>query len=382
MTSKRHLVLVGAGHAHLETIAALRDIISDSAAVTVMSLGAYQYYSGMGPGLLAGHYSPGQVRFNVKALVESRGARFVEERVTRINAGEKTLQMESGTSIPYDVASFNVGSVINTGPLEIMHDRMITVKPVERLFAARCGITRGLETAAVDVVVVGGGAAGVEIAANSSVLGAGLPNKPRVTLLTRGQILRQFPAAVRKRALKKLTDLGVTVMENAVVIGNSSETISIEGSADLHFDYALIATGTRPPALFQESGIPVGETGGLLVNEHLHSPQHPEIFGGGDCIDYGPRALKKVGVYAVRENPILLHNIKASLGQQPLESFEPQKHYHLALNMGDGSGISYRSPFIVSGKIAFKLKDYIDTAFMRRFQEFGEADEEVPCPPV
>ena len=79
MTDRSHLVLVGAGHAHLETITAIRDFVDAGFQVTVISPSPYQHYSGMGPGLLSGHYSPGDVRFYVKGMVESRGGKFITD---------------------------------------------------------------------------------------------------------------------------------------------------------------------------------------------------------------------------------------------------------------------------------------------------------------
>ena len=57
----------------------------------------------------------------------------------------------------------------------------------------------------------------------------------------------------------------------------------------------------------------LGPDGGLRVNEYLQSVDHPEVFGGGDCIYFEDRPMDKVGVYAVRENPVLYHNLKAAL---------------------------------------------------------------------
>ena len=66
---------------------------------------------------------------------------------------------------------------------------------------------------------------------------------------------------------------------------------------------------------------------------------HPEIFGGGDCIYFQDQPMDKVGVYAVRENPVLLHNLMASLDGDALEAFDPGRDYLLIFNLGDGTGI-------------------------------------------
>ena len=112
-----------------------------------------------------------------------------------------------------------------------------------------------------------------------------------------------------------MNNKGITLEENAPVKGNTQEKFLLEDGREIPFDFAFVATGTKPADLFKESDIPTGEDGGLLVNEYLQSPQYPEIFGGGDCISFKPRPLDKVGVFAVRENPILLENLHAALSR-------------------------------------------------------------------
>jgi NADH dehydrogenase FAD-containing subunit len=115
-----------------------------------------------------------------------------------------------------------------------------------------------------------------------------------------------------------------------------------------------------------------------LVNDYLQSVAYPEIFGGGDCISFEKRPLDKVGVYAVRQNPILLHNLRAALEDRSLQAFQPQDSYLLIYNLGNGTGIFFRGNWVWKGKLVFYLKDYIDRKFMRKFQVSGEAAEVGP----
>jgi len=106
----------------------------------------------------------------------------------------------------------------------------------------------------------------------------------------------------------------------------------------------------------------------LLVNRYLQSPGHPEIFGGGDCIFFEDRPLDKVGVYAVRQNPVLFHNLMASLQKTALRSFNPGGDYLVIFNMGDGTGVLHKKWLLLEGRLAFIIKDYIDRRFMKKFK--------------
>ena len=90
---------------------------------------------------------------------------------------------------------------------------------------------------------------------------------------------------------------------------------------------------------------------------------------------FSPSHWTKLGVYAVRENPILLHNLKAALEGRALRRFKPGGAYLLLFNLGDDRGIFVKKQLVFDGRLAFWLKDYIDRRFMQKFQISGELEE-------
>jgi NADH dehydrogenase FAD-containing subunit len=58
----KDLVLVGGGHDHLTVLLNVARYIERGHRVTVIMPSSYQYYSGMGPGMLSGIYRPQEVR--------------------------------------------------------------------------------------------------------------------------------------------------------------------------------------------------------------------------------------------------------------------------------------------------------------------------------
>jgi NADH dehydrogenase FAD-containing subunit len=368
----KNLVLIGAGHAHLTVMKEMAGIIARGHRVTVVSDGTFQYYSGMGPGLLAGRYRPAEIRFDVARMVTARGGTFHDDRVTRIDPHRRTLTLASGRRLTYDVLSLNTGSHVPFPSPEATAIRIYPAKPVEIFIKAQHDIVTHLDRGELQVVVAGGGPAGVEIAANARAIATRRRGRATVTLLSRGLLLKQFIPAVRRKALAKLKQLGVRVMENAPLSAVDDHSLLLASGKQVACDILFPAVGTHPAPLIKASGLAVDDSGGLLVNHHLQSVSHPDVFGGGDCIAFQPRPLARVGVYAVRQNPILHHNLGAALEDRPLEKFEPQQDYLLILNMGDGTGILNRGRLTFGGRPAFWLKHLIDERFMRRFQLSGE----------
>lgn len=373
---KKQLVIVGGGHAHLTLLAHLERCVSRGHRVTVVNRSAYHYYSGMGPGLLAGTYGPRDVRFHIKRMAEDRGALFIEDAVVRIDAHDRSLKLASGATIPYDVASFNTGSDVpdlipgSSGPA------VFPVKPIANLIRAQRFLAELLSRKTAEIVVIGGGPAGLEIAGSVWKLAAGKGGRVRIALLAGGRLMARFPERARTLALHSLRRRGIEVIEGDHAVALEQGRVIMDDGKARTCDAVFLALGVSPSTLFRDSGLPMGPDGGLLVNRFLQCTTHPEIFGGGDCISLEGNALAKVGVYAVRQNPVLMQNICAALDGGPLVPFAPQKHYLLIFNLGDGTAILNRNGVTLAGRFAWWLKDRIDRGFMRKFQLSGELDGE------
>jgi NADH dehydrogenase FAD-containing subunit len=190
----------------------------------------------------------------------------------------------------------------------------------------------------------------------------------RITLVAGTRLLSGFRDSVRKHALKSLTSRDVQVIEGARVAAVKDRKTELSNGDVLDNDYVFMAVGVKPSSLFVDSDLPVGQDGGMLVNKFLQSVAYPELFGGGDCISFKPQPLAKVGVYAVRQNPILLHNLLSTLNGSTLQEFIPQDTFLLALNMGDGTAVVRWHSLIWGGPLGFTLKNYLDRKFMKTFQ--------------
>lgn len=370
-----HLVLVGGGHAHLATLKTVGNYLSRGHRVSLISPSAYQYYSGMGPGLLSGIYRPQDVRFNVGKMVESGGGAFIESHVTRIEPGSRALILADGRTVTYDVASFNLGSEVVLDGLVATPESVFPVKPIINLLVARRSILERSREDEISIVVVGGGAAGIELAGNAWRLSRVNGMRARISLVSKGTVLERFPARARRLALESFSSRGITVREQVGMISIDTSHLGLSDGTNLPYDFAFLASGIRPPGVFRESGLPVTEDGSLLVNRELRCVGHPELFGGGDCISVEGYRLAKVGVHAVGQSHVLRHNLLAALDGGPMRPFVPKEHFMLILNMGDGSGILCKRNRIFGGRWGFLLKDYVDRRFMRRFQVSGERIE-------
>ena len=366
----KHLVLVGGGHAHMVTLENLKSFIDKGHKVTVIGPSPYHYYSGMGPGMLSRTYSPADIRFATEHVVTKQGGNFILDRVIRIDPNEKTAILEKGAPVSYDVLSFNAGSYVPWDQVTGEQKDIFSVKPIETLLQAQARISDLISRRKIIVGIVGGGPSSLEIAGNIWQLAKNYGKfMPQIKIFAGSHLMSRFPEKIRTMAYKALKKRNVEIIEQDYSKEVRSGRITLESGSVHQADIIFLAVGVKPSTIFRESGLPTGPDGGLLVNKYLQCTEYKEIFGGGDCIYFQDQPLDKVGVYAVRENPVLYHNLMASLEGGELQQFDPGGSYLLIFNVGSGKGILGKNSLMFDGRLAFWIKDYIDRKFMREFQE-------------
>lgn len=357
-----HLVLVGGGHAHLHTLRRIRDLTGRGIAVTLVTPDRFHYYSGMGPGMLGGRYRPEEARIDVQGLAERGGVRCIVAPASGLDPAARLLLLADGTTFSYDILSLNIGSVVADHPLPSA--RIIPVKPIANLEAARERLLALASSAPPRVLVVGGGAAGVEIAGNVRRL---LGDRGKVTLVASSPVLHQFPQRARELVLKAFAGSGIETAEGVRVEGWTDGEAGLSDGRRVAWDLALLATGVKPPPLLRKWGLQLAPDGSLLVDRFLRSTGSPAVFGGGDCITFSEQSLARVGVHAVRQGPILFRNFEAHFAGKPLLPFKPQRSFLQLLNLGDGTALLVRNGIVWRGRLALHLKDCIDRRFVESF---------------
>lgn len=365
----RRAVLVGAGHAHLHTLKRAAELVRRGHPLTVVAPETF-WYSGLATGVLGGHYPPELDQVDVEALTERGGGRFLRDRMVGIDLAERLVRLEHGPPVPYDVLSLTLGSEPPSLPGEEDVSGCYRVKPVRRLAELRRDLERRLAAGeAPRVVVAGGGVTAGELAANIEALGRKRRGRVAVTVLGGGsELLRQLPRSARPRALAAMERRGVTFRRNARVARVEAGRAELENGDAVPFDFFVNATGLKPNPLLRQLGLPVDAEGGLVTDRWLRSRDEPSILAAGDCIAFQDHELPKVGVYAIREAPVLFDNILAMLEDRPLRSFRPQRHYLWIMNLGDGTGLAVRGGWWWHGRSAFWLKDRIDRRFLHTYQ--------------
>lgn len=366
----KKVILVGAGHAHLYIMKRARLFLEKDIHLQLIDPGMF-WYSGMATGVLGGMYSCEKDRIDAGALIQRNGGTYIQGNITGIDPKNRVLTLETHQEVGYDAVSFNIGSEVSTGDMEIATERIWPVKPISNL----CLLREHLETRfqesgpGLKIVVIGGGATGCEVAANLAALARRYKAECKISILTSQEhLLSLHPLPASERVQKVLQEYEIDILTSTHVHKIDEGVLYTKEGQSLHFDLAVLATGLKPPALFKHSGLSVDDEGGLHVNQCLQSIDYNTIFGAGDCISYQGRSLPKLGVFGVREAPVLLKNLLSFLIGYPLMKYTPQEKYLSILNMGNGRGLALWDQWHWYGQSSLWLKDWIDRGFLRRYR--------------
>ncbi|HSF42193.1 MAG TPA: FAD-dependent oxidoreductase [Thermoanaerobaculia bacterium] len=371
------LLLVGAGHAHLEILR--RQILTPlPLELTVVSLGPLHHYSGMVPGYLQETYGEEEIAVRIPALVERAAGRFVPGCAVGVNPERRTVRLERNPDgvreVSYDLVSFAVGS--NTAGVDApeVAEAAQRVKPLERVAALR---RRLLELARnqgpVPAVAVGGGAAGIELSLAMAAVFEKAGAEPRITIVESGrEILSGSSERFRTRARTILARRGIAVRTGSRVLAVYPEEVELEDGGSLPSLLTVWLTGAVSWPLFQGSGLPLDDRGFLLIDDALRSLGDPRIFAAGDCgtLASHPKT-PKAGVHAVREAPVLWESLKAAVTGGEPPRYVPQETFLSILNTGDGRALLDYKGIVSHSRWAWRLKDWIDRRFMARYQELA-----------
>ena len=368
----KRLVLVGGGHAQVEVLRQLALGEERGWDVTLVTPYPWLTYSGMVPGHFAGHYELDQCTIDLAALARRARARLALTTATLVSADANEVVCADGTVVGYDVLSLDVGGTPAIGAARGVERHAVLVRPLEKAVKGwNQVLAQARDGHMGSITVVGGGAAGVELALamRHRLLRELYEAAPHVRVLGDGDdIAPNFPIAARAALRRHLRRHGVEVQTGSAVAEVGEGFVKLRSGLQFATDAVFWVTGTSAPEWLKQSGFACDERGFLLTNDLMQSPSHPNVFGAGDCVNELGRPLPKAGVFAVRAGPILAANLAAALEGRALQAYIPQKRYLALVSTGDRRAVGVWDGFSWSGAWAWRWKDRIDRRFVARYR--------------
>lgn len=366
----RDLVLIGGGHAHALVMRSWAMDPLPGVRLTVVNPDPVAPYTGMLPGHIAGHYARDDLMIDLVRLARFAGARVILGRATGIDRSAREIHMPGRPPLAYDVASIDIGIGSQVVAVDGA-DLAVAAKPLGP-YAARWEAYLaqvGAGTVQPDIVVIGAGIGGVELALAMAhrLRGIGV-SQPRLTLLERAAApLPHIGAGARRGLLDHLAQAGVQVLTGANVQQITQGAVHLADGRVLASAFTLAVAGAQPQGWLAQTGLDLTD-GFVTVTPTLQSSD-PAIFAVGDCAHMAHAPRPKAGVFAVRQAPILLHNLQAKLSGGALRPYHPQRDYLKLVSLGGKRALADKSGLRLEGTALWRWKDRIDRKFMAMFQD-------------
>lgn len=369
------LLIVGGGHASLPLLAHARELVEVGAEVTLLSDRPELWYSGMTPEWVGGVYSLADVTVPLAPICEREGVRFVQGTAVRLDRDAREVETAAGERLPYDLVAFDVGAV---NPHEDRADGAILTKPLHQIeslgefldAAARGDADRRL-------VIVGGGAAGAEVALNVTAR-RGLDRLHVSVVEPADRLVSGLPERMGAWAAATLRQRGAEVRLGATVAEADESGVRLQSGEGLPADAVLWATGSVGPDLFREAGLRTTTTGFARVDGGLRSLDDARVFVAGDSAAVeGHEDLRRIGVHAVKQGPVLRENVgrvvRALAEEQSpmsveLQPFRPYPAAPLILSTGEHAAWYAVGPLAVRGGPLLRLKHAVDRRWIDRYR--------------
>jgi len=129
------------------------------------------------------------------------------------------------------------------------------------------------------VVVCGGGATGIETAAQV----ASVYPRIKVSLVTQGSLALSWGKSVTDAIRRRLVSLGVEIVDQSTVRAVRQHRVVLDHERELACDLCIWTAGFVVQPLARESSLAVNERGQILVDPFLRSVSHPQIYAIGDA---------------------------------------------------------------------------------------------------
>jgi selenide,water dikinase len=371
----RDIVLVGGGHAHVQVLRRFEMDPPLDARVTVVLDTPIAVYSGMVPGFVAGQYGAHQLQIDVVPLARRAGARVILSAAVAVDVARRHIELADRPPIRYDLASFDIGSAVAARDLPGVKEHALSTRPigrfVERVQSVLAEATHRASAEPFSVVVVGGGAGGVELAFSLDYrLQIEGVSRRKVTLLQREpRLLPGYPESLARRVLQEAGRRGIDVRCGSEVVEARADRLLVAGGEMVPSDLPVWVTGAVSHGLFERSGLPTDPHGFVWTRSTLQVEGYDDLLAVGDCGTLSDHPdTPKAGVYAVRQGPFVAHNLRAALEGRALRPYRPQRDFLTLLNLGDGRALGAKWGLSFGGRWVMRVKDRIDRRFVRGFQ--------------
>ncbi len=366
MKEKTKIVIVGGGFGGVYTARRLEKLFEkNTIEITLINRSNFFLFTPLLHEVATGGLSPTSIVEPIREVFRGTCVNFVEDEVIEVDQNSKRVITDK-SQYSYDFLVVATGADTNYFGTVGAKEHCFTLKSLHDAIVLRNHILQTFEQAVetgnkdmLKVAIVGAGPTGVELAAEYAEYmhlllktyysrSGFVESDIHISLVTATpDIISQFPVKMRALALKRLGELGINVVANAIVTKVEPYALSFKDGSSLKA-HTLVWVAGVAPTLSEIKGVAVGAKGRMEVDSSLHSQNDPHTFALGDASGTFPMLAQ----VAVQQSKVLADNIFiiATKSNKKPRSFD-FKSKGLLISIGQWYAIGNFFGINVSGRI-------------------------------
>ena len=383
-----HIVILGAGFGGVYLAKSLApQVKAEQIDVTIINRTNYFLFTPLLHEVATGSLSASSVAEPLREVFAGTGVHVIQGDVISIDPKLKTVTTSVGVT-EYDYLVIATGADTNYYGISGAEKFALPLKNLADAARIRARIIDSFERAVLvtdpkerlqflSFAIVGGGATGVETAAELSdfahqIMDRYYHNKKAhadtpgschadelaITLVHTGpEVLQPFPPVLRKAAAERLTERCVSVQLGSTVTSVTKDGLMLSNNTSVPAHTVIWAAGVKANVPHFEGGDPTLVAGRLAVDQYFNIVGNDRIFAFGDVAAYADATekhapLPMLAQVAVQEADAVARNILASIKEKKLRPFT----YHSKgsmVSVGSWFAIGYFGSFKLFGKITW-----------------------------
>jgi NADH:ubiquinone reductase (H+-translocating) len=348
-----HVVVLGAGFAGL---AAVRTLRKAPVRVTLVDRHSYSTFQPLLYQVATGALNPGDITYGARGFAAHTGASFRKGEVMTVDPAARTVSLDVGPDLHYDYLIIANGVTTNYFGVPGAAEHAFPIYTRAEALAVRDRMTSYLdhiaatgEARGASVVVVGGGATGVEMAGTLAELRNTVlpdrypeldPSEVHVVLVEMtDKVLAPFAPRLRGYAARQLRARGVELRLEAAVKEVRPDSVLLADGTELEAQMTVWATGVAAHEQVKNWGLRQGRGGRIVVGGDLRVPEHPEILVVGDIGVIEDDPLPQLAQPAIQTGQHAGRTIARLVAGVPTERFRYRDKGTMA-TVGRGSAVA------------------------------------------
>jgi NADH dehydrogenase len=336
VTKRPHVVVVGGGFGGIATVRRLKRADVD---VTLIDRHNYNTFNPLLYQVATASLNPGDITWFLRAIrAKQSNVRFLKGTVTGMDHAAKTVHLEGGLDVKYDQLVIAVGVTANFFGIPGAPEHSMPLYRRSQALAVRDRMFAGLEDAAINgqdrdlrIIVVGGGATGVETAgAFAELRNNDMPTtypeldtkRIHITLVEMlPHVLGPFHSKLRDYAKKSLEKRGVELRLETAVKEVRPDGVLVEHAGEQEFlpaGMVVWASGITAHSTVKEWSVPQGRGGRIETDEHLRVKGFDDVFAIGDVSVSPDEPLPQLAQPALQGGKHVADVIKAQVNGKSL----------------------------------------------------------------